>query len=313
MSYDTSNPDDVEGEQTGHGVDDNHQFEGFGIAVGSFLVLGIGFVFTLFFVGQFAGQSTGLGAGTDVLTGSGLAFAVMLSPLLALFVGVLFGRDDHANPVRDAGVGSALGFVVMFFVTLVVASSLQTQGATTGGNTVGPLAGYTIGVGLTGAAAAAVTRSDGWIGDSIADHSVGRPVAFGVGSFLAYGIGYAVSVFLADALGPSETAGNTPALLLDAAVPIVLGLGLLFAPVVGLLVGVLVARDGIDDEMEAAVGGGVGSALGAAVLLVVAYTAILVVEPGGVPAGDFPFGLFVGLLVGTGLTGAGAGYVGATN
>lgn len=313
MSYDTSNQDDVEGEQAGHRVDENHQVEVLGTAVGAFLVLGVGFVFTLFFVGQFAGQSSAIGGGTSAIAGSGLTFAVLLSPLLALFVGVLFGRDDNPDAVRDAGVGSALGFVVMFFVTLVVASSLQTQGATTGGNAIGPLAGYTVGVGLTGATAAAITRSDAGVAGTLSDHSLSRPVAFGLGSFLAYGVGYAVSVFLADALGPGEGAASSSGLLVSTNIPMALGIGLLFAPVVGLLVGTLVSRDGVEDEVEAAVGSGVGSALGAALLLVVVYTAILVVEPGGTSAGDFPFGLLVGLLVGTGLTGAGAGYVGARN
>jgi hypothetical protein len=313
MSYDTSNPDDVEGEQTGHRVEETLQVETLGSAVGAFLVLGLGFVFTLFFVGQFTGQNGGIGGGANAIAESGLAFAVILSPLLAVFVGILFGRDDSAGAVRDAGVGSALGFVVMFFVTLVVASSLQTQGALGGGDIIGPMAGYTVGVGLTGATAAAVTRSDAGVTGSLGDYSLSRPIVFGVGSFLAYGVGYGVSVFLADALGPGEAASSSGGLLVSMNVPMLLGIGLLFAPVVGLLVGTLVSRDGVDDEIEGAVGSGVGSALGAALLLVVVYTAILVVEPGGTPAGDFPFGLLVGLLVGTGLTGAGAGYVGTKN
>lgn len=286
------------------------EFHGLGTAVGAFLVLGVGFVFTFFFVSQFAGESGGFGTGVGI-GGSGLGFAVLLSPLLALFVGVLVGRDDDPSAVRDAGVGSALGFVVMYFVTLVVASSLQ-AGAAPGGNSLGPLVGFTVGVGLTGAAAAAVTRYDAGVSGTLDDYAVAGPVAFGVGAFGVFAVGYAVSVFLADVVASGGTAGGGFGLFTGSVIG-TLVLGLLFAPLIGLLVGVFVARKtDTADSLEVTVGGGLAGALGAACVLLVFYAIVLVVEPGGVPAGDFPAGLLVGLVVGTGLTGGGAAYVGAT-
>lgn len=274
-----------------------------GTAVAWFVVLGVGFVFTFFFAAQF---STGGGFGSGFAGVRGLGFAVALSPVLAVVVGVLAGRrEGSAGP--DAAVGSALGFVVMYFVTLVVASSLESGTPTTGGG-LGPLAGFTVGVGLTAAVAAEVTRRDAAVG-GVAAEGLRRPLTVGVGCFAAYAVGFAGSLLLADAVaggGPTGLGGG----LLGSGVAAALNLGVMLVPVVGLVVGVL-APESDTDERTAAVGSGIAAAVGAVLVLVAFYAVVFGLAPGGVTAGEFPVGTLVGLGVGTGLTGAGGGYVGS--
>lgn len=276
-----------------------------GTAVAAFVVLGAGFVFTFFFAAQF---TDGGGFGSGFAGVRGLGFAVMVSPVLAVVVGVLAGRrEDSAGP--DAAVGSALGFVVMYFVTLVVASSLQSGTPATSGGGLGPLAGFTVGVGLTAAAAAEVTRRDATVG-GVAPEGLRRPLTVGVGGFAAYAVGFAASLLVADVVageGPTGLGGG----LLGSGVAAGLNFGLMLVPLVGLVVGVLAPEDDTD-ERTAAVGCGVAAAAGAVLVLVAFYAVVFGLEPGGVTAGEFPVGTLVGLSVGTGLTGAAAGYVGSS-
>lgn len=283
------------------------------LAVGTFLVAGAGFVFTLFFVGQFAGGSGGGFAGGllgGAGAGGGFGFAVVLSPLIALFVGVIIGRDGGDRGVVDAGLGTALGFLVMFFATLVVAASLGGTGS--GGGSIlgaGPLLGFVVGVGLTGAGGAAVTRAEGDLVDSVADTSLVESAVFGLGAFLVFAIGYAVTIFLAAQLAPAEGSTGLGSVGFGG-VAAALGIGLLVSPLLGLLVGSFVGDDG-GEPAESAAGGGLAAGVGVVGMIVVMYGLVMLLEPQGVTAGDFPLGPLVGFVVGTGLTGAGAAYVAA--
>lgn len=278
-------------------------------SVGAFLVAGAGFVFTLFFVGQFAGGDGGFGGGLLGGAGaaSGFGFAILLSPLVALFVGVTVGRDGGDRGAIDAGLGTALGFLVMFFATLVLAASLGGTGS--GGSVLGagPLVGFVVGVGLTGAAGAAITRIEGEVVDSVADTSLVESTLFGLGTFVVFALGYAVTIFLAAALAPTEGTTGLGSVGFGG-VAAALGIGLLVSPLLGLLVGAFVGEDG-DEPVKSAAAGGLASGVGVVGMIVLMYVLVLVLEPEGLTAGDFPLGPAVGFVVGTGLTGAGAAYV----
>jgi hypothetical protein len=264
-------------------------------AVGTFVVFGVGLVFTSFFATQFAGTE-GVGGGA-VTTGSGFGFAVLLSPLLAVLLGVVLGRDD-ASPV-DAAAASAAGFVAMYFVTVVVASSLYSPSA--GNLGIGPFAGYTVGVALTGGAAAAVPDRD--LPASVGDISVGRPALFGAAAIAVYAGGFAVSTVVADALaGPTD--GGTAPVFTELGAEFALVVGTLAVPAAGVFAGYLTAPADADDR-TAAVGGAAAGAVGGAVAVVAFYLATTIVSSGG----SFPLGRVVGVAVGTALTTAGAAVV----
>lgn len=275
-------------------------------SVGLFVAFGVGFVFTLFLAAQFVTGGTGGGGALfgGLGTQSGFAFAVLLSPFAAVLVGSFVARDNvDGSAVLDAGIGSALGFVVMFFVALVVAASLD--GASGGLFGIGPLVGFVVGTGLTGSAAAFVTgnRSTGL--DAATDRSLRAPLVSGVGLFVAFGAGYAVTVFLAGALADGQGLGLGN--LGFGSVAVALTLGLLFSPVVAVVVGTFAGREG-EDSTDGVVGGGLASGVGALVLVALVYVLVVVLEPSGVTGDDLPFGPLVGFVVGTGITGAIAGY-----
>jgi hypothetical protein len=279
--------------------DDRPLVYGLGTAVGAFAVLGVGLVLTSFFVVQFGG-----GGGADFGVplsgaGGGLGFAVVLSPVLAVLLGVVLGREG-ATPV-DAAASTAVGFVTMYLVTAVVAGSLFGPSSGLG---IGPLAGYTVGVALAGGLATAVADRD--LAVPVGTVKVGRPAAFGVAVLATYAVGTAVSAVLAGELaGPANGAGPGQQLFSAASTQVGLSLGMLFVPVVGLLAGYLGVSDDASDQSTAVTGGAAAGVAGAVVATVVLYVAAIATGPGG----PFPVGTLVGLAVGTGLTGAGAGYV----
>jgi hypothetical protein len=260
-------------------------------------VLGVGLVFTSFFVTQFAGAE-GFG-GEVAATSAGTGTAMLLAPVLAVLLGVVLGRED-ATPI-DVAAATAVGFVAMYFATAVVASSLFSP--TAAGPGLGPLVGYTVGVALAGGAAAAVPDRD--IPASVGGAALRRTVAFGVAVVLVYTLGYGASALVAGALaGPASGAGPPDRVfgVLDARTA--LSFGLLFVPIVGLLAGYLGAPDDAD-ERTAAAGAAAAGALGAAITVLAFYAAATLTGP----AGSFPAGVLVGLAVGTGLTSAGAAVV----
>lgn len=286
------------------------------LGVGTFIVSGAGFIFTLFFVNQFMGNAAS-GFASSIIGGVGVtigfAFSILLSPLIAMFVGVLIGREGGPRAVVDAGIGSALGFIVMFFVTLVLAAGLGggLSSASTSIVGAGPLLGFTIGVGLTGAAAAYVGTSGASLLDSATDHSFAEPVSFGIGLFTVFGLGFAVTVFLAASLASTDTGlglGN----LGFGGVTVALGLSLMVSPLLGVILGRFIAEDDMEDEpTRTAMAGGLASGLGFVAMLIVLYILVLILQPENVQAGDFPLGPLLGFVVGVGLTGAASSFVSA--
>lgn len=294
------------------------------LAVGTFVVTGAGFIFTLFFVNQFTG---GGGSATEAVASSftssilggigvavGFLFALLLSPLVALVVGLHVGRDGGDRAVFDAGIGSTVGFLVMFFTSLVLASSLGGAIADAGASVIqaGPLLGLSIGVGLTGAGAAKVGQSDASLLDSVTDHEFGRPVSLGLGTFVTFGLGYAVTMFLAASL--AETEGSIGLSNMGTGgVVAALGVGVIVAPLVAVLIGRFVATDRSDrDASSTAAASGLAAAIGVVGMMVTLYLIILVLEPNGAGGGDFPLGPLIGFVVGTGLTGGASGFVSAS-
>lgn len=276
---------------------------GLGTAVGAFAVLGVGLVLTSFFVAQFSGGGSEEFGVPLSGVGGGLGFAVLLSPVLAVLLGVVLGRED-ATPI-DTAAATAVGFVAMYLVTAVVAGSLYSPSAGPG---LGPLAGYAVGVALAGGLATAVADRD--LAVSAGAVAVGRPAAFGVAVLATYAVGIAASAVLADALaGPANGVGTPQQVFSAPPTRTALSLGLLFVPVVGLLAAYLGTPDDASDQSAAVTGGAAAGIGGAVVATVVLYAAAVATGP----AGPFPVGTLVGLAVGTGLTGAGAGYVAASD
>jgi hypothetical protein len=279
-------------------------------AVGTYAVLGVGFVFTLFLTAQFAGSGGSGGVGGGLLGASGaaagFALAVVLSPLIAIVIGTEIGRDGGDDAVVDAGIATGVGFVVMFFLTMVLAASLS--GGSTGGTAqAGPLVGLGVGVAITGAASAAVARWEQSFLDAVANPPLVKSIVFGSLTYGVFAVGYAVAIVLAGALsgggggGFGAIGGGSGALG-------ALGLGLVLAPLLAVLVGFFAGRDGLETPGQAAISGGVGAAVGTLLLTVLMLVAVAILSPTGqIP---IPAGPIVGLTVGAGLTGAGAGYVG---
>jgi hypothetical protein len=181
-------------------------------------------------------------------------------------------------------------------VTVVVASSLYSPSA--GNLGIGPFAGYTVGVALTGGAAAAVPDRD--LPASVGDISVGRPALFGAAAIAVYAGGFAVSTVVADALaGPTD--GGTAPVFTELGAEFALVVGTLAVPAAGVFAGYLTAPADADDR-TAAVGGAAAGAVGGVVAF---YLATTIVSSGG----SFPLGRVVGVAVGTALTTAGAAVV----
>lgn len=274
-------------------------------AVGTYLVTGVGFVFTLFLVAQFAGGDV-IGSGNpfgDIGAGAGYALALVLSPLVAVFVGADIGKEGGGDAVVDAGIATAVGFVVMFFVTLVLAASLG--GGSVSGAQAGPMMGLAIGVAITGAASAAAARWEQGFLDGVANPPLVKSIVFGSLAFLVFTIGFVIAIVLADAL--SSGAGGAFGL---SGGEQLIGLGILFAPLLAVLVGFFAGRDGLETAPQGAISGAIGSAVGALLMIVGLLVTVAILQQGGgsIP---IPVGPIVGIVVGAGLTGAGAGYVGA--
>jgi len=128
-------------------------------SVGVFLAVGLGYGLTLFLVSELA--ETGM---TGDIAGAGsLVIGVLLAPLIAGITGLTTGfRMDGDDAKLAGGVGAAVGVVVMLVVLLVFASLISSGGGGGGGDLdLGPLIGLVLGVGATGAMAAAVpSRTD---------------------------------------------------------------------------------------------------------------------------------------------------------
>lgn len=276
-------------------------------AVGTYLVTGVGFVFTLFLVAQFAGGGGVIGGGNNLIgsvgASAGYGLALLLSPLIAVFVGADIGKQGGGDAVIDAGIATAVGFVVMFFVTLVLAASLG--GGSVGGAQAGPMMGLAIGVAITGAASAAAARWEQGFLDGVANPPLVKSIVFGSLAFLVFTIGFVIAVVLADALSSGQGGGA-----IGVGGTQMLTLGLLFAPLLAVVVGFFAGRDGLETAGQGAISGAIGSAVGALLMVVglLVTVAILQQSGGSIP---IPVGPIVGIIVGAGLTGAGAGYVGA--
>lgn len=244
----------------------------------------------------------------------------MLSPLVAVLVGRGIALDNGSRSAGDAALASVVGFLVMVFAGLAAASALGGTVSDTGTSVIGagPLVGFTVGIGLTAAGAAAVTRAD-TTAVPVADGNALRGAAVtGTATFLVFGLGYTLSVFLASALGPGGQAPSAQSLGFGGGlfngVAVALVFALLLSPIVAVLVGRIVGDRAVEPTGGAAVGG-LASAVGIVGLLVVVLVALVVFSPaadtGGGVGSALPLGSLVGFVVGVGLTGAGSGYVAA--
>lgn len=283
-------------------------------AIGTYLVTMAGFVFTFFFVNTFVGDmaetvASSLFGGAGVILG--FALAILLSPFVAVVVGQYIGRQNGTNEGVDAALGATTGFIVMFFVGLVLVAALGGSVASAGSNLVnaGALIGLAIGNGVTGAGAAVVARADSSLVPSVDPNSLASPITRGTLVFLVFGIGYAITILLAGALGPDEGAIGMQQLGIGT-VSVVMGFSLLLAPLIAIITSwVIVDDDTVTSEQNGVVASGLASAVGIVVLLFVIYLAVVMFQPDAAGGGDFPLGPLLGFVVGTGLTGAGSGYV----
>ncbi len=123
-----------------------------------FLVFGVGTTVAFLLFGALAPVRASfafIGTGGATLA---LFSGVLLGPLLAIITGLTAARRQ-ARPGQEvavsAGAGAAAGFLAMVIVQFVLATVLGGGGGGGGGvdGVLGPAIGYTIGVGLTGAAA----------------------------------------------------------------------------------------------------------------------------------------------------------------
>ena len=272
---------------------------GLGTAVGTFVVFGVGLVLTSFFVVQFGGAGDPFGA-PFFGSGGGLGFAVLLSPVVAVLLGVVLGRSDAT--ALDAAAATGVGFGAMYLATALVAGSLYSP---EGGPGLGPLAGFAVGVVLVSGLTAAVADRD--LAVSAGGIAVRRPAAFGAAVLATYAVGVAVAAVLSGALaGPQSGVGMPREAFAALPTRTMLSFGLLFLPAVGLLAGYLGTPDDAT-ERTAAAGGATAGAVGAVVALLVLYGTAVATGPGG----PFPAGGLVGLAVGTAATAAGAAVVAA--
>lgn len=117
-----------------------------------------------------------------------------------------------------------------------------------------------------------------------------------------------IAVVLAGALssgGGGGLGGVSGALVSSSLV----GAGVLFAPILALILGLFAGRDDLETPGQAAISGAVSAAVGSLLMpvgLLIAFP-ILEASGGSIP---IPVGPIVGVVVGAALTGAGAGYVG---
>ncbi len=128
-------------------------------SVATFVAFGLGTTVAFFLFGALAPATLSLGLVGGTGAGAALFIGIFLGPLLAIVTGLTASRRQ-AKPGQEvavsAGVGAAAGFLAMVIVQFVLATVLAGGGGGGGGGfdqILGPAIGYTIGVGVTGAAA----------------------------------------------------------------------------------------------------------------------------------------------------------------
>ena len=282
--------------------------------VETYVMTVLGFAFTFFFMSSFVG-----GPATDFLgelTGGagvtlGFGLSILLSPFVAVVTGQNLSQDDGGSKVVDSGLGAAVGFIVMFFTGLVLVAALGGSIANAGTSLIsaGALVGLTIGNGLTGAGSAFVSERNESLLPSVEDDSLAESIVPGASLFLVFGVGYTLSVQLAIALGPGGEGAGAAGLGFGPSV-LILGFSLLLAPLVAIVAGWVTVRSETGGKVqESVVVSGLSSAIGVVFVLVFMILSFSVAGPEGSTAGDLPLGALLGFTVGSGLTGAGSGFV----
>lgn len=132
-------------------------------SVATFVAFGLGTTIAVFLFGALLPR--GAGGAFDVVAGgaaASLVFGIFLAPLLAVVTGLTapLGQSADGGAVAvSTGAGAAAGFVVMVVVQFLLVLVLSGEGSGPGGSGGGlgqillPALGFTVGVGLTGAAA----------------------------------------------------------------------------------------------------------------------------------------------------------------
>ncbi len=133
--------------------------------IGTFLTVGIGYAiaFALFFALAPETATSGMGySGGSIIAALAFFFGLGLAPLLAAINGIRIGSgfQDEANvALANSFIGSVIGFLLMTFVLLLLIwTQVETGGGGDVSNILGPIIGFSIGVGLTGAGSTYLAR-----------------------------------------------------------------------------------------------------------------------------------------------------------
>lgn len=128
-------------------------------SVATFVAFGVGTTLAFFLFGALAPATLNLSLVGGAGAAAALFIGIFLAPVLAIVTGLTAARRQ-TRPGQEvavtAGAGAALGFLAMVIVQFVIATVLGGGGGGGGGGLgqiLGPAIGYTVGVGLTGAAA----------------------------------------------------------------------------------------------------------------------------------------------------------------
>ena len=124
-----------------------------------FLSIGLGYAITFVLANAFTPKALTGGSYIDAAFAFfvGLFLATLIAAIACVKIGSQFdGRTNDA--LVNAFVGAALGFVVIAFLLFVLVLSQAPGGGVDFVELVGPLIGYLVGVGITGAVTVYVTR-----------------------------------------------------------------------------------------------------------------------------------------------------------
>ncbi|MFT4889764.1 MAG: hypothetical protein ACI9YT_000675 [Halobacteriales archaeon] len=133
--------------------------------VAVFLAVGLGYAVTMFLATELSGTGGAFGSNSAFVgAGFALAMGLMMSPLIAAINGAVIGlRYQEGRKLVSANsfVGSGVGVVVMAVVLFVSLAIFSPGGGDGGGGSFpfGPVIGFLIGVGLTGAIATYLTKT----------------------------------------------------------------------------------------------------------------------------------------------------------
>jgi hypothetical protein len=263
-------------------------------ATGVFAAFGAALVLAVFMSSAFTGGGQPLAIG--------LPLVLLGAALLAVFTGTVASRSEgvESSGALAATIGGIVGVFAVYVAYYVIGGALSVGVGTI---SIGPLIGWAIGIGIVAGTSALFVAA---IEQRSASLDVGvswDDLVYPIGAFVAFGLGLLVGLFAAGELADNGLTvvqsfpgggglSTTPA---AAAPPTVL----LFAPILGLLVGLLTsgAEGGVDRIGAALIGAGVGFLLAYVVVFGLAHA----LEPDAMDGNELQYGQLVGVAVGVGI------------